>query len=169
MFGLFSKKDPTLAMEELKRALVERLDSIDERLAAASRGERRRQAVLESICDAQNSTIEMLRRERDEKPAFQALFAFAESFALAHADVPETPESGILMRKFESLLASFGIALEMETGIPFDPEKHTACEICSDPSLPEGTVVKIVLPGFLEGDRIVRCATVVVNRTGQEG
>jgi molecular chaperone GrpE len=49
-----------------------------------------------------------------------------------------------------------------DVGVPFDPARHEAMGVVSDPNLPPGTVVRVARPGYGEGDNQLRPQGVVV-------
>ena len=58
----------------------------------------------------------------------------------------------------------FDLTLVSERGVDFDSEKHEACGARCAPDHRDGSVLEIVRPGFLLRGKVLRCATVVVNR-----
>ena len=170
MFGLGSmEKRISQKIEELEgkieASLSDRLDEVNERLQQSIRQERRNQAALESVFENQKAELSMLRRMRDESQALKALMAFAESFELWRQSQPDSPEFQVLWAKLAALLDQFGLEIMAETGVPFDPSRHEACAVSFDPYEPEGYVLELVRPGFSSGGEILRCASVVVNRS----
>jgi molecular chaperone GrpE len=61
-----------------------------------------------------------------------------------------------------ALLASLGFDRHEETRIPFDPRRHHAVGTTSDATVPRGTVLVVVRPGYGDGERQLRPAEVVV-------
>jgi molecular chaperone GrpE len=50
----------------------------------------------------------------------------------------------------------------------FDPHRHQAMFEIPEPSVPPGTVVQVVQPGYTIGDRVLRPAMVAVSKGGQK-
>lgn len=138
------------------------LAALEEMLQDARRQERRRQMALETLLENQNDLLEILRRL--EEPDLDALMGFAENFALARAAWPETPESAVLSGRLDRLLDRFGLKLSDDRGAVFDPDRHEACLARCEPDQPDNVVLEVVRPGFMRNGRVLRPATVVVNR-----
>jgi len=51
-------------------------------------------------------------------------------------------------------------------GEKFDPNVHQAMYEVPDPSVPSGTVVQVIQPGYMIGERILRPALVAVAKGG---
>ena len=61
-----------------------------------------------------------------------------------------------------SLVGSLGFPRHDETDVPFDPQRHEAVRVAPDGGDSAGTVVEVVRPGYGEGSRQLRPASVVV-------
>ncbi len=80
------------------------------------------------------------------------------------------PESGkgaawadgieLIYRKFLSILESEGVKPMEAEGKPFDPNLHEAISQEESPDHESGTVIEVVQPGYLLGDRVLRPAKV---------
>jgi molecular chaperone GrpE len=89
--------------------------------------------------------------------------------ALAHAEGDSHPiVAGVRAVRDEAvaLLAWLGYPRQDEVGVPFDPHRHEVVEVTDDPGHADGAVVRVVRPGYGEGDAQLRPAAVVVNRRG---
>ena len=168
MFGIFVNKKELAAeiaanirneIDELKQNLA----GVEEQMQQNLRQERRRQMALESILENQDKILQALERQ-EVSPPLEALMSLAENFTLTYLSEPDTPESAILFNKLSNFMDCFDLALVSETGVSFDPEKHEACEARCVPDRRDGEVLEIVRPGFLLRGKVLRCATVVVNR-----
>jgi molecular chaperone GrpE len=51
-------------------------------------------------------------------------------------------------------------------GRRFDPNLHQAMMQVPDPSVPDGTVVQVMQPGYMIGERVLRPALVGVSKGG---
>jgi molecular chaperone GrpE len=60
------------------------------------------------------------------------------------------------------VLASLGYPRRDDVGAPFDPARHDAVAVLSDPDVAPGTVIDVVRPGYGDGDHQLRPAQVVV-------
>jgi molecular chaperone GrpE len=61
-----------------------------------------------------------------------------------------------------SVLSALGYARQDEVGMPFDPSRHEAVSVVEDPQAAPGTVVRVLRPGYGEGERQLRPAAVAV-------
>jgi molecular chaperone GrpE len=150
--------------EEIKANLSGRFEWLDERLQQSVRQDRRNQAALESLFENQQAELSMLRGIRNESKALNVLMAFAESFVLWCRSQPDSPEFRVLWAKLSDLLDLFSLEIFAEAGVSFDPSLHEACAVHFNPDMPEGCVLEIVRPGFASGGKVLRCASVVINR-----
>src|SRR5580704_5055430 len=85
--------------------------------------------------------------------------------ALEHATAdPRTIVEGIQAVRQQALgvLTSLGFPRRDDAGAVFDPARHEAVATTYDPSVPPGTVVQVVRPGYGEPNRQLRPAQVVV-------
>ncbi|TLQ47396.1 nucleotide exchange factor GrpE [Streptomyces marianii] len=62
------------------------------------------------------------------------------------------------------VLRGLGYPRYEETGVPFDPARHEVVGLVDDPEAAPNTVVRVQRPGYGEGDRQLRPASVVVNK-----
>ncbi|MDR2179919.1 MAG: nucleotide exchange factor GrpE [Synergistaceae bacterium] len=149
--------------EELS-SLAERFSRVEEWEQQAQRQDRRRQTALETLLENQIKILEGLK----SSPPLEALEALAENLTLACLARPGDREFSILYGKLTDLLACFGLSLVADEGEQFDPEKHEACAARCNHAYPEDSVLEVVRPGFLQKGKVLRCATVVVNRYDAE-
>jgi molecular chaperone GrpE len=85
--------------------------------------------------------------------------------ALRHADAdPGAVLEGVRSVRDQAvaLLERLGYARHDEAGVPFDPGLHEAVGTVPAQGTPPGTVAEVVRPGYGEGDRQLRPATVLV-------
>ncbi|MET7419061.1 nucleotide exchange factor GrpE [Dactylosporangium sp. NPDC005555] len=86
--------------------------------------------------------------------------------ALRHGDAdPATIVEGVAGVREQALavLARFGFMPIGEVGEPFDPVRHEAAEVVRDSDAPPGTVVRVLRPGYGDGERLLRPAVVAVS------
>jgi molecular chaperone GrpE len=69
-------------------------------------------------------------------------------------------------RDLQKALEKNGIRKIEPMGEKFDPNLHQAMYEIPDPSVPSGTVVQVVQPGYVIGERILRPAMVAVAKGG---
>ncbi|HEY6980351.1 nucleotide exchange factor GrpE [Reyranella sp.] len=69
-------------------------------------------------------------------------------------------------RELLSVLERHGVTRIEALGKPFNAEFHQAMMEIEDPSVPSGTVVQELIPGYLIAGRLLRAAMVAVSRGG---
>ena len=69
-------------------------------------------------------------------------------------------------RELQSVLERHGITRVEALGKPFNAEFHQAMMEVEDPSVPAGTVVQELIPGYLIAGRLLRAAMVAVSKGG---
>jgi molecular chaperone GrpE len=69
-------------------------------------------------------------------------------------------------RELLKVLEKHGVRKIEPQGQKFDPHRHQAMFEVPDPSVPAGTVVQMVQPGYLIGERVLRPALVGVSKGG---
>jgi molecular chaperone GrpE len=69
-------------------------------------------------------------------------------------------------RELQSVLERHGIKRVESLGRPFNAEFHQAMMEVEDPTVPAGTVVQELAPGYLIAGRLLRAAMVAVSRGG---
>jgi len=68
----------------------------------------------------------------------------------------------MVLRQYLDTLARGGITKVPSVGAQFDPTHHEAIQQVETDEQPPGTVVAEVQPGYVQGDRLIRAAMVVV-------
>jgi len=68
----------------------------------------------------------------------------------------------MILKQFESTLSKINIKKVPSVGTPFDPAVHEAIQQVETDQHPSGTVIFEVQPGYLQGEKLVRAAMVVV-------
>ena len=100
-----------------------------------------------------------MRRALDAVPA--------ELRANADASVKALIEGvDLTERELQKALEKNGIRLFSPQGEKFDPNLHQAMFEVPDPTVPAGSVVQVVQPGYMIGERILRPALVGVSKGG---
>ena len=69
-------------------------------------------------------------------------------------------------RELQSVLERHGVTRIEALGKPFNAEFHQAMMEIEDPSVPAGTVVQELIPGYLIAGRLLRAAMVAVSKGG---
>lgn len=87
--------------------------------------------------------------------------------AVAHAgDQSEAIVAGVraILDQAVHVLEQLGYSRDTEAGIPFDPQRHEVVGVVERSDSAPGTVVEVVRPGYGQGARQLRPASVVVSR-----
>jgi len=74
----------------------------------------------------------------------------------------------MVLRQFSEALTRTGIQKVPTIGTPFDPGVHEAIQQVETSDHPPGTVIAEVQPGYVQGDRLIRAAMVVVAKPKTE-
>ena len=69
-------------------------------------------------------------------------------------------------RELQSVLERHGVTRIESLGKPFNADFHQAMMEIEDPSVPAGTVVQELIPGYLIAGRLLRAAMVAVSKGG---
>lgn len=72
-------------------------------------------------------------------------------------------------RELQSVLERHGVKRVESLGQPFNAEFHQAMMEVDDPSVPAGTIVQELIPGYLIAGRLLRAAMVAVAKGGPAG
>ncbi|MGH9367939.1 MAG: nucleotide exchange factor GrpE [Thermoanaerobaculia bacterium] len=172
--------EEALAEEERSAILAaeEKLRSLERDLADLKDRHLRKLAELDNI---------RKRTEREKREHFRvALMDLARDFlpildnlerAMAHAS-PEERQShfgqgiGLIRRQLMDLWRRHGLQ-EVDTDVPFDPNRHEAVATEATSEIPPNTILEVLQRGYLLQDRLVRPAAVKVavrdRDSGDEG
>lgn len=119
-----------------------------------------RKRARREIDDARKGGREDLLREL--LPVFDNLERALASAQRA-SDIKGVAEGlGMVMKQFETTLGRVNIQKVPSVGHPFDPSMHEAIQQVETDDHPAGQVVAEVQPGYMQGDKLVRAAMVVV-------
>jgi molecular chaperone GrpE len=163
--------DPAASEAERVAALVEQLareaaDNKDRLLRSLAEMENMRRRTERQVADAREYGITAFARD---------VLAVADNMnrALSAIDpqLRETADAGLKSllegvelteRELLKVLEKHGVKKFEPTGEKFDPNLHQAMYEVPDPSVPNGTVAKVVQAGYMIGDRVLRPALVGV-------
>jgi molecular chaperone GrpE len=163
--------DPAASEAERVAALVEQLareasDNKDKLLRSLAEMENMRRRTERQVADAREYGITAFARD---------VLAVADNMnrALSTIDpqLRETADAGLKSllegvelteRELLKVLEKHGVKKFEPNGEKFDPNLHQAMYEVPDPSLPNGTVAKVVQAGYMIGDRMLRPALVGV-------
>jgi len=99
---------------------------------------------------------------KDLLPVFDNLERAMTSAERATEVKPVSDGLKMVLRQFTDTIGRSGITKVPTVGNLFDPSLHEAIQQVETDEHPPGTVVAEVQPGYLQGDRLVRAAMVVV-------
>ena len=171
--------EEALAEEERSAILAaeEKLRSVERDLAELKDRHLRKVAEVENI---------RKRSEREKREHFRvALMDVARDFlpildnlerAMAHASAEERQSHfgqgiGLIRRQLMDLWKRHGLE-EVDTNVPFDPNRHEAVATEATNDVPPNSILEVLQRGYLLGDRLVRPAAVKVavrdRETGSE-
>lgn len=68
----------------------------------------------------------------------------------------------MIYSQFEGVIAKLGVEEIESTGVEFNPNYHNAVSQIEDESLGENVVAQVYQKGYKIGERVIRCAMVVV-------
>jgi molecular chaperone GrpE len=127
---------------------------------------RRTVADLDNVRKRFAREREQLREEERARAAADWLPVLDNiELALQHADAnPVAIREGVQAVRDQAvdLMARLGFPQRDDTGAPFDPRRHEAVSTVVDESAKPGTVVHVVKPGYGDGTRQLRPASVIV-------
>lgn len=138
--------------------------------------------VLRARAELENQR-RRLERDKEDSIRYAAgrfakdILSVADNLGRALAAVPGTGEvppavrtlaDGVAAteRELLSVFERHGIKRVDAEGARFDPNLHQAMMEQDDPSRPAGTVLHVMMPGYVQHDRLLRPAMVVVSKGG---
>src|SRR5215467_420637 len=148
----------------------ENADLRDRLLRALAEMENLRRRTEREVADARAYGISAFARD---------LLAVADNMRRAldafGAEPHEAPDAGtkallegieLTERELLKVLEKHGVRKLDPEGAKFDPHQHQAMYEVPDESLPAGTIVQVVQPGYTIGERVLRPALVAVAKGG---
>jgi molecular chaperone GrpE len=148
------------AMDPLAQAQAEAAKLKDAWLRTAADFDNFRKRTRKELEDARRTGREDLLRA--VLPVFDNLERAIQS-AQRSADVKAVADGlALVLRQFTESLGREGISRVATVGRPFDPAVHEAIQQVETADHEPGTVLAEVQPGYVQGERLVRAAMVVV-------
>lgn len=165
--GGAGEPDPFVVLENLQ---LENTGLKDKLLRALADMENLRRRTEREVADAKVYGVtsfakDMLTFADNLRRAVESVSAEAR----ARAEAPmQTLIEGLELteRDFASRLERYGVKKLEPLGVKFDPNLHEALFEAPDDTVPNGTVVQVVEPGYVIGDRVLRPAKVGISRGG---
>jgi molecular chaperone GrpE len=165
-----SEPDPFVVLENLQ---LENTGLKDKLLRALADMENLRRRTEKEVADAKMYGVSSFARD---------MVTFADNLHRAIANVSpevraraEAPVQTLIEgleltdRDFASRLERYSVKKISPLGQKFDPNLHEALFELPDETVPSGTVVQVVEPGYVIGERVLRPAKVGVSRGGPKG
>lgn len=128
----------------------------------------RARAELENIRKRAARDVEAAHKFGIEK-LVEVLLPVKDSFDLGYEAALHTIDMkslqdgmALTVRLFDDALAKVGVTAVDGVGARFDPEKHQAVSMETDPDAEAGTVLRVFQKGYTLNERLVRPAMVVV-------
>jgi len=151
--------EPNAELAALQQERAQLEDQLRRTLADAANMRRRAQKEAE---DARRRIVEGFAQEL--LPVVDNFELALQANAQAAAPDVEALVQGIAMVRtmLLSVLERHGLQEITALGRPFDPALHEAVAVEPTDAVPEGKIVRVLMKGYLIGDRVVRHARVVV-------
>jgi molecular chaperone GrpE len=151
---------PIVEVDPLEAAKAESAKLRDQLLRTAADFDNFRKRSRRELADAEKRAREELLKEL--LPVFDNL-----ERATAHAETATDVQAladgiALVKRQFLDTLSKIGVERIKTQGVPFDPAFHEAVQQLETDEHPPGTVMHEVQAGYLQGDKLVRPAIVVV-------
>lgn len=161
---------PEAAIEALQKLVVElqaeKADLQDKHLRAVAESQNIRRRAQQDVDKERKFGIERFARD---------LLSVADNLGRALTAVPEDLDPAMknvvvgveaTERELLSVLERHGVTRIKAIGEPFNADFHQAMMEIEDPSVPAGTVVQEMIPGYLLAGRLLRAAMVGVSKGG---
>lgn len=146
--------------DPLAEARAEAARNKDQWMRTAADFDNFRKRSRREIDDARKGGREDLLKEL--LPVFDNLERAIQSAQRAQEVKPVADGLQMILRQFVDTLARINIQKVATTGKEFDPTVHEAIQQVETDEHPAGTIVAEVQPGYLQGERLVRPAMVIV-------
>lgn len=154
---------------ELRR-VREKTAALEQELAEAKDRVLRCRAEMETMRRRLQGELQQAR-DRGMDETLMPVLAVYDDLERALAAAASTDDQGggivagikLVKENLERQLANLGIRRTGTVGEEFDPQVHEALStVPAGPGRPPGTIFQVFEPGFLQGDRLIRVARVVV-------
>jgi molecular chaperone GrpE len=154
---------------ELEQLQAEKADLQDKLLRALAEAQNVRRRAQQDVERERKFGIERLAKD---------ILSVADNLGRALSALPEDADAidpalrnvivGVQAteRELQSALERHGVTRVESLGRPFNAEFHQAMMEVQDPTVPAGTVVQELAPGYLIAGRLLRAAMVAVSKGG---
>jgi molecular chaperone GrpE len=169
--------DPDATLENEANDLVRLVEQLQAGKAELQDKYLRAEAETQNVRRRGQQEVERERKYGIERFARDVL-SVADNLGRALSALPADLESldpalrNVIMgvqateRELQSVLERHGVTRVESLGKPFNAEFHQAMMELEDPSVPAGTVVRELVPGYLLAGRLLRAAMVAVSKGG---
>lgn len=162
-----SAQAPAEPLDPLAEAKAETARFKDQWMRSAADFDNFRKRSRKELEDTRKAGREELLK--DLLPVFDNLERAMTSAERATEVKPVAEGLKLVLRQFTDTLGRSGITKVPTIGLPFDPGMHEAIQQVESDEVAPGTVMAEVQPGYLQGERLVRAAMVVVAKPKAEG
>ncbi len=164
-----STGDNQVALPDPAALAQEAAETKDRLLRALAEMENLRRRTEREVADARQYGVTGLARDligvADDLR--RALDAAEESAAIVDGPAKALCEGvELIERQLLKVLEKHGIRVFDPQGAKFDPNVHQALFEVPDANIPAGSVVQVIQPGFMIGERVLRPAMVGVSKGG---
>ena len=167
--GLSSSGEPESVKAELQESFSEELES------ARAEANEWREKYLRLLAEFDNFR-KRIRQDTEQQRNFAAESVIVSLLPViddldrmlatgADVDDPYRRGAELIREKLHRLLRSRGVTPVESLGAPFNPDEHDALLMRPTNDFPAGTVLEVIVPGYRQGDRMIRHAQVVVSET----
>ena len=165
----FEGQAPAEGESELQRLQAEKAELQDKLLRALAETQNTRRRGQQDVERERKYGIERFAKD---------ILSVADNLGRALAALPDDLQSvdpalrnvivGVQAtdRELQSVLERHGVKRVESLGKPFNADFHQAMMEIEDPSVPAGTVVQELIPGYLLAGRLLRAAMVGVSKGG---
>src|SRR5215510_3188255 len=160
---------PAKPENELEQLRAEKADLQDKLLRALAEAQNVRRRAQQDVERERKFGIERFAKD---------VLSVADNLGRALAALPEDADAidpalrNVILgvqatdRELQSVLERHGVKRIESLGKPFNAEFHQAMMEIEDPTVPAGTVVQELIPGYLIAGRLLRAAMVAVSKGG---
>ena len=158
--------EPEALLKTIEELQAEKADLQDKHLRAVAEAQNMRRRAQQDIEKERKFGIERFARD---------LLSVADNLGRALSAVPDDLDPAMknvivgvqaTERELLSILERHGVTRIESVGKPFNADFHQAMMEVHDPSVPAGTVVQEMVPGYLLAGRLLRAAMVAVSKGG---
>ncbi|AKU96480.1 Heat shock protein GrpE [Labilithrix luteola] len=158
--GQETEAEEAAPSDPLAEAKAEAARMKDQWVRTAADFDNYRKRSRKEVEDARKGGREELLKE--VLPVFDNLERAIQSAQRATEVKPVAEGLGMILRQLLETLSRSGITKVPAVGHQFDPTVHEAIQQVETDDQPPGAVVAEVQPGYVQGDRLIRAAMVVV-------